>query len=59
VNPHFLAVVLYVLAACALLGMIPVAVLAARDRALAMSVIAVLTGLAVAALLANAAADLW
>lgn len=58
-NEHFLAGVLYAGAACALGGMLATAILAARARARSMAVVAVVLGLAVAGLLANAAADLW
>ena len=58
-SPHFLAVCLCVFAGCTLLGILPAAALAARARDPFMAVVAVVLGLAVAALLANGAADLW
>jgi hypothetical protein len=59
VNPHFLAVCLAVFAACAVLGILPAAVLAARARQPVMVAVAVVLGLGAAAVLANAGADLW
>jgi Zn-dependent alcohol dehydrogenase len=59
VNPHFLAVCLAVLAACAVTGILPAAVLAAKARQPALAAVAVVVALGVAAVLANAGADLW
>ena len=56
---HFLAGCLAVLAACAVAGIIPAAVLAARARQPAVAVLAVVVALGTAAVLANAGADLW
>lgn len=56
---RLLAYFLFVFAACALGGMLAAAVLAARSRDRSMAVVAIVIGLAVAALLANAGADLW
>ncbi len=58
-NEHFLAGVLYAAAAWALLGMLAIAARAARVRSPVLAVVAVVLGLAVAALIANGAADLW
>ena len=58
-NPRILAVILGLYAACALLGIVPVAVLAARAGRPGAALIACATALAVAGVLANAAADLW
>jgi hypothetical protein len=59
VSPHFLAGCLAVLAACAVAGILPAAVLAARARQPALAVLAAVVALGVAAVLANAGADLW
>jgi hypothetical protein len=59
VNPHFLAVCLAVFAACAVIGILPAAVLAAKARHPAGFAVAVVVALGVAAVLANAGADLW
>jgi hypothetical protein len=59
VNPRFLAGCLAVLAACAVAGILPAAVLAARERRPALAVLAAAVALGVAAILANAGADLW
>lgn len=56
---HFLAGGLAVLAACAVAGILPAAVLAARARQPALAVLAAVVALGVAAILANAGADLW
>ena len=58
-NPHFLAGALAAFAACAVLGILPAAVLAARARQPLAAVMAVVVGLGAAAILANAGADLW
>jgi hypothetical protein len=59
VNKHFLAVCLFAFAGCALGGILPGAILAARARSITGAVLAVVVALAVAAVLANAGADLW
>jgi hypothetical protein len=59
VNPRFLAGCLAVLAACAVAGILPAAVLAARARQPALAALAAVVALGVAAVLANAGADLW
>jgi hypothetical protein len=59
VSPHFIAGCLAVLAACALAGILPAAVLAARTRQPALAALAVIVALGVAAVLANGAADLY
>jgi len=59
VSRHFLAACLAVLAACAVAGILPAAVLAARERQPALAVLAAVVALGVAAVLANAGADLW
>jgi hypothetical protein len=56
---HFLAACLLAFAACALCGILPAAVLAARALHLPGAVLAAAAGLGTAAVLANAAADLW
>jgi hypothetical protein len=56
---HFLAGCLAVLAACAVAGILPAAVLAARERQPVLAVLAAVVALGVAAILANAGADLW
>ena len=58
-SPRFLAGCLAVLAACAVTGILPAAVLAARARQPALAVLAAAVALGVAAVLANAGADLW
>ena len=58
-NHRFLAVCLFTFTGCALIGILPAAVLAARHRDLLMFAVAVVAGLFVAAVLANAGADLW
>lgn len=58
-NPRFLADCLAAFALCALAGIAPAAVLAARARSPLLAAIAIGTGLFTAAVLANAAADLW
>ncbi len=58
-NPRFLAGCLAVLAACAVTGILPVVILAARERQPALAVLAAVVALGAAAVLANAGADLW
>jgi hypothetical protein len=59
VSPHFLAVALAVYAACAVTGILPAAVLAARARQPFLAAFAIAVGLFTAAVLAWAGADLW
>jgi hypothetical protein len=59
VNPRFLAGCLAVLAACAVAGILPAAILAARARQPVLAALAAVVALGVAAVLANAGADLW
>ena len=59
VNQHLVAACLAVYAACALLGILPAAAMAARARQPAMAVIAAVIALGAAAVFANGAADLW
>ena len=56
---HFLAVCLWIFAACTLAGILPVALLAARSRDRLMTAVAIVLGLLIAAVLATAGADLW
>ena len=56
---HFLAACLAVFAACAVTGILPAAVLAAREASIAGVILALVVMLGVAAVLANAGADLW
>ena len=58
-NHHFIAVCLAVYAGCALAGILPGAVLAARARQPALAVLAAVIALCAAAVLASGAADLW
>ncbi len=58
-NEHFLAACLAILAGCAVTGIFPAAVLAARARQPVMAAAAVIAALGIAAVLANAGADLW
>ncbi len=58
-NKHLLAVCLAIYAACALAGILPAAVLAARARSPALALLAALAALSAATVLANGAADLW
>jgi hypothetical protein len=59
VSERLLAVCLAVYSACALLGILPGAVLASRARQPALAALAVVVALFTAAVLANGAADLW
>ena len=54
----FLALRLYVLAGCALLGMVPAVILAAKARSLAAAVTALLIAVFVVGTLVTAAGDL-
>ena len=56
---RFLACCLAVYAACALAGILPAAVLAARARQPALAALAVVAALFTAAVLASGAAELW
>lgn len=56
---HFLAIALAVLAACAVIGILPAVVLAARELSVAGVILALVVMLGVVAVLANAGADLW
>ena len=59
VSPHLIGVFLAAYAGCALLGILPAAVLAAQVRQPVLAAAAVLVALTTAAVLANGAADLW
>ena len=56
---HVLAGALVVLAACAVIGILPAAVLAARELSIAGIILALVVMLGVAAVLVNAGVDLW
>jgi hypothetical protein len=59
VNQRFIAVCLAAYAGCALAGILPAAVLAARARQPVLALLAAWVALAAAAVLASGAADLW
>ena len=56
---HVIAVCLAVYAGCALLGILPGGILAARARQPVLAALAIVVALFTAAVLANGAADLW
>jgi hypothetical protein len=59
VNHRLLAGFLFAYAACALAGILPAAVLAARERKPGAAAVAAAVALSIAAVLVNAGADLW